>query len=57
MNRQNEKMMDIKYIVLRGGGVVAIQNSSFEIFMGEIRAIIGTHGAGKSYMLNIINGL
>ena len=49
-------MMDIKNIVLRFGGVVAIQNISFDIFKGEIRAIIGPNGAGKSSMLNVING-
>ena len=56
MNQNNDKMMDIKNIVLRFGGVVAIQNISFDIFKGEIRAIIGPNGAGKSSMLNVING-
>ena len=41
MNQNSDKMMDIKNIVLRFGGVVAIQNISFDIFKGEIRAIIG----------------
>ena len=36
MNVDNTKMMDIKNIVLRFGGVVAIQNISFDIFKGEI---------------------
>ena len=57
MNVDNTKMMDIKNIVLRFGGVVAIQNISFDIFTGEIRAIIGPNGAGKSSMLNCINGI
>ena len=56
MKQNNDKMMDIKNIVLRFGGVVAIQNISFDIFKGEIRAIIGPNGAGKSSMLNVING-
>ena len=56
MNQNSDKMMDIKNIVLRFGGVVAIQNISFDIFKGEIRAIIGPNGAGKSSMLNVING-
>ena len=49
-------VMDIKNIVLRFGGVVAIQDISFDIYEGEIRAIIGPNGAGKSSMLNVING-
>ena len=56
MNQNSDKMMDIKNIVLRFGGVVAIQNISFDIFKGEIRAIIGPNGAGKSSMLNVISG-
>ena len=56
MSKDNTIMMDIKNIVLRFGGVVAIQNISFDIFKGEIRAIIGPNGAGKSSMLNVING-
>jgi branched-chain amino acid transport system ATP-binding protein len=49
-------VMEIKNIVLRFGGVVAIQDISFDIYEGEIRAIIGPNGAGKSSMLNVING-
>jgi len=52
----NVPVMEIKNIVLRFGGVVAIQDISFDIHEGEIRAIIGPNGAGKSSMLNVING-
>lgn len=51
-----EKMMDIKDITLRFGGVTAISGVSFDIMEGEVRAIIGPNGAGKSSMLNVING-
>ena len=49
-------VMEMKKITLRFGGVVAIKDISFDIREGEIRAIIGTNGAGKSSMLNVING-
>lgn len=49
-------MMEMKNITLRFGGVVAIENISFDIREGEIRAIIGPNGAGKSSMLNVISG-
>ena len=55
-NEQKKVMMEVKNIKLRFGGVVAIQNVSFDIQEGEIRAIIGPNGAGKSSMLNVING-
>jgi branched-chain amino acid transport system ATP-binding protein len=51
-----EVVMELKNITLRFGGVVAINNISFDIREGEIRAIIGPNGAGKSSMLNVING-
>ncbi len=49
-------VMEMKNITLRFGGVVAIENISFDIREGEIRAIIGPNGAGKSSMLNVISG-
>ena len=49
-------LMEMRNITLRFGGVVAIQDISFDIRKGEIRAIIGPNGAGKSSMLNVING-
>ncbi len=48
--------MDIRNVTLRFGGVVALEDVSFDIRKGEIRAIIGPNGAGKSSMLNVING-
>jgi branched-chain amino acid transport system ATP-binding protein len=50
------KLMEVKDITLRFGGVTAIQAASFNIRQGEIRAIIGPNGAGKTSMLNVING-
>ena len=55
-SEQKKVMMEVKNINLRFGGVIAIQNVSFDIQEGEIRAIIGPNGAGKSSMLNVING-
>ena len=56
MSEKNSVLMEVKNINLRFGGVIAIQDVSFNIFEGEIRAIIGPNGAGKSSMLNVING-
>ena len=56
MSENNSVLMEVKNINLRFGGVIAIQDVSFNIFEGEIRAIIGPNGAGKSSMLNVING-
>ncbi|KMK68703.1 amino acid/amide ABC transporter ATP-binding protein 1, HAAT family [Puniceibacterium sp. IMCC21224] len=50
------RLMEMHNITLRFGGLVAIEDISFDIHEGEIRAIIGPNGAGKSSMLNIISG-
>lgn len=51
-----ETVLELRDVTLRFGGVVAIENVSFDIRKSEIRAIIGPNGAGKSSLLNIING-
>jgi len=49
-------VMEMRGITLRFGGVTAIDDITFDIREGEIRAIIGPNGAGKSSMLNVISG-
>jgi len=49
-------VMEMKNITLKFGGVTAINDISFDVHEGEIRAIIGPNGAGKSSMLNVISG-
>src|SRR5438046_8496426 len=51
-----EVLLSVKNVSLSFGGVKAIRDVSFDIRKGEIRAIIGRNGAGKTSMLNVING-
>jgi ribose transport system ATP-binding protein len=39
------------------GGVKALQDVSLEVFAGEIHALLGENGAGKSTILKILNGV
>ena len=49
-------LMELEGIGLAFGGLTALDDVSFDIREGEIRALIGPNGAGKSSMLNVISG-
>jgi branched-chain amino acid transport system ATP-binding protein len=43
-------------IVRRWGGLIAVNQVSIAIELGQIHAVIGTNGAGKSTLINILSG-
>jgi fructose transport system ATP-binding protein len=48
--------MEARGISKRFGSVVALEGADFEIFPGEIVALIGDNGAGKSTLIKILSG-
>lgn len=56
MNNTESTLLDVQNISLSFGGNAALQDVSFNVRPGEIRAIIGPNGAGKTSMLNCISG-
>ena len=50
-------MLEIKNIDVFYGDVQVIWGISFEVTQGEIVALIGTNGAGKSTTLKTISGI
>jgi branched-chain amino acid transport system ATP-binding protein len=50
-------LLKVKTVTKRFGGLVAVNDMSFEIRHGETMAIVGPNGAGKTTMFNLINGV
>ena len=49
-------LIQVENIVLRFGGLVAVNDVSFDVWPGEIVGLIGPNGAGKTSLFNVISG-
>lgn len=54
--KPGELLLKVDGAERRFGGLVAVNNVSFEVRSGEILAVIGPNGAGKSTMFNCLTG-
>jgi branched-chain amino acid transport system ATP-binding protein len=52
----SRRILDVRSLVKRFGGVVAIDDVSFGVDAGEMVALIGPNGAGKTTCFNLVNG-
>ncbi|MET1159613.1 MAG: sugar ABC transporter ATP-binding protein [Thermoprotei archaeon] len=58
MDKPNGKIvLETKGIVKRFPGVVALKGIDFDLYRGEVHALVGQNGAGKSTFVKILNGI
>ena len=50
-------ILDIQHITVRFGGVVALDDVSFEVNKGEFLCLIGPNGAGKTTLMRAVTGV
>src|SRR4029079_15233032 len=49
-------MLQVRNLSVRFGGLLALDNASFEVREGEVLSLIGPNGAGKTTAFNAITG-
>ncbi|WP_374828299.1 ABC transporter ATP-binding protein [Mycoplana dimorpha] len=52
----NDPILKVEHLSMRFGGLMAINDLSFEARRGDITALIGPNGAGKTTVFNCITG-
>ena len=54
--RDGSTVLRVEHLTMRFGGLVAIDNLSFDVKRGTVTALIGPNGAGKTTVFNCITG-
>ncbi|MBB6214293.1 ribose transport system ATP-binding protein [Anaerosolibacter carboniphilus] len=57
MPLEHENIIEVKNIVKEFPGVKALDNVSFDVRKGEVHALVGENGAGKSTIIKILMGV
>ncbi len=52
----SQTVLSVQHATKRFGGLVAVNNISFDVQRNEVMGIIGPNGSGKTTMMNLISG-
>ena len=53
----SEPILSIRGLTKRFGGLVAVNNVDWDVFPGEVVALLGDNGAGKSTLIKCVSGV
>ncbi len=53
---KDDPVLTVEHLTMRFGGLVAVNDLSFDVGRGDITALIGPNGAGKTTVFNCITG-
>src|SRR5690625_1428902 len=53
----HDVLLDVRGISKRYGGLIAVNNVSFEVRRGEVFGIAGPNGAGKTTLFDVVTGM
>ena len=57
LREPDKPILDVQDMTVSYGAIVAVRQASFRVGKGEVVALIGANGAGKSTILNTLSGL
>ena len=57
LHNMGSSILGVEHLTRRFGGLVAVDDISFDVQKGEVLSIVGPNGAGKTTVFNLITGI